>query len=105
MATVSTNDAAGGAGSLLQSIVGLAVNGVSRALDGELSKRYPLASFNETATLDATGTVKPASAPSKDSSTLEKTTGALNNPYVIAVGSAVGLTLLVLLGVYVARKS
>lgn len=87
---VQTNDAAGGAGSLTQQILGVAVNGISRAADGYLSRKFPLTSFNENLTYDANGNPRPASAPQTNVSATERVSGMLSNPTVVtALGVAV----------------
>lgn len=83
MAQIQQNDAAGGAGSISQQLLGIAVNGISRYVDGRLSAKYPLTSFNERETLNAAGQVKPASAPQQNVAATDKVASVLQNPYVI----------------------
>lgn len=90
---IQQNDAAGGAGSLTQALLGVAVNGLSRAIDGHLSKKYPLTSFNETLTYDSTGTLRPSAAPQRDVAATETAKSYLSNPVVIAVAASVGISL------------
>lgn len=89
---IQQNDAAGGAGSIAQQLLGVAVNGLSRAIDGHLSKKYPLTSFNETLTYDSTGTLRPSAAPQKDVPATETAKTYLSNPVVVAVGVSVGIS-------------
>lgn len=89
---IQQNDAAGGAGSLAQSLLGVAVNGLSRAIDGHLSKKYPLTSFNETLTYDTTGNLRPSSAPQRDVAATETAKSYLSNPVVIAIAASVGIS-------------
>lgn len=97
--TVSANDAAGGSGSLTQSLLGILVNGISRTVDGSLAKRYPLTSFNELQTINADGTPRSYGAPQKAPSATQSFGALVSNPYVIAGGAAVVVTLLILLAV------
>lgn len=92
---IQQNDAAGGAGSLTQALLGIAVNGLSRAIDGHLSKKYPLTSFNETLTYDTEGNLRPGSAPMRDVSATEYAKVQLSNPVVIAVAASVGISLVI----------
>lgn len=89
---IQQNDASGGAGSIAQQLLGVAVNGLSRAIDGHLSKKYPLTSFNETLTYDSTGTLRPSAAPQKDVPATETAKTYLSNPVVVAVGVSVGIS-------------
>jgi hypothetical protein len=97
MENLQQNDAAGGAGSLSQSLLGVAVNGLSRAIDGALSKKYPLTSFNENLTYNSAGQLKPASAPMKNVSATETAKGMLSSPLAIGIGVAIAGTLLILI--------
>lgn len=90
---IQQNDAAGGAGSISQQLLGIAINGISRSVDGHLSKKYPLTSFNETLTYDTTGTLRPSSAPQKDVPATETAKTYLSNPIVIAVTASVGISI------------
>ncbi len=94
---IQQNDAAGGAGSLQTSLLGVMVNGLSRVVDGEMSRRYPLTSFNETLTYNTAGELKPGSAPMKNVTATESAKGLLSNPLAIGVGVAIAGTLVVLL--------
>lgn len=91
MANIQTNDAAGGAGSLVQGLLGIAINGLSRAVDGKLSQKYPLTSFNENVTVNAEGEVKPRSAPAANVKATSVAAGILSNPVVMSVAAVVGL--------------
>ena len=103
MTVVQQNDAAGGAGSLVQGLLGIAVNGLSRVVDSSLSKKYPLTSFNETLTYNADGSLKPSSAPQKGVAATTVAAGALQNPIVIGVGISVVVTLLIIVAVRAGR--
>lgn len=87
--SVTTNDALGGAGSLSDALRGIALNGLSRAIDGYAAKKYPLTYFNEPNAVDAEGNVRPRSAPGTPVTTGEAAKAALTNPLVIGVGVAV----------------
>lgn len=93
MAQVQTNDAAGGSGSLTQSLLGIALNGLSRTVDGALSKRYPLTSFNETETYDVYGNPLPSSAPQTGVKATQKAVGFFQQPIVIGISVAVAVSL------------
>lgn len=97
MANIQQNDAAGGAGSLLTALQNIAINGVSRAVDGALSKKYPLTSFNDGQTVNAEGEVKPRAAPQTNVSATTTIAGALNNPVVIGAGVAIVAAIVVVL--------
>ena len=84
-----TSDALGGGGNLAANLRGIIVGGLSRAIDGELSKKYPLTSFNERETVGAGGAVRPASAPASPGSAFDAVKGALQNPMVIGIGVAI----------------
>lgn len=88
------NDAAGGAGSIRQGLLNLAVNGLSRAVDGRLARRYPLAGENER--VDDQG--RPAGAPQSRSLQTDAK-GFFTNPITIAVGVAVSLAVVIVLAV------
>lgn len=92
---IQQNDAAGGAGSLAQGLLGIAVNGLSRVIDGSLSKKYPLTSFNENLVYNADGQIKPRSAPQANVTATEKFAGLTSNPMFLVGGAAVVLTLLI----------
>lgn len=100
---IQQNDAAGGAGSISQNLLSVAVNGLSRAIDGHLSKKYPLTSFNETLTYDTTGTLRPGSAPQRNITAGETAQGLLSNPVVVAVGVSVGISVLILVVLKLAK--
>ena len=93
---VVENDAAGGAGSLKQALLGVVVNGLSRAVDGRLAKTYPLGSENER--LDANG--RPAGAPQSTTAQLATNAGGLvSNPIFIAAAVSVALAVVIVLAV------
>jgi hypothetical protein len=56
---VAQTDALGGAGSLSSALQGIAVNGISRAVDGYLSTKYPLTAFNEPYSSEGAGAFEP----------------------------------------------
>lgn len=90
---IPANDAAGGAGSIIPALRNIAINGVSRAADGYLSRKFPLTSFNETETINAVGERKPSSAPQKNVSATEAARGVVLDPTIIAIGVAVAISL------------
>ena len=94
---VNPNDAAGGAGSIVRSILSIALNGISRTVDGAIAKRYPLTYFNENQIVNANSELKPYSAPQTDTKATSIAANAFSNPIVIAVGAAVALSLIILL--------
>lgn len=93
---LTTNDALGGAGSVggapgssfKEALQAIAVGGISRLVDGALSKKYPLTSFNEGDAVNARGEITPAGAPAAEGTATEGFLSALRNPYVIGVGVA-----------------
>lgn len=96
---IQQNDAAGGAGSIAGALQAIAVNGLSRAIDGALAKKYPLTSFNETQAVNAQGEVKPRSAPQAGVSATDAAKGLLSNPVVIGSGIAVVVAVLIVLAI------
>jgi hypothetical protein len=56
---VAQTDALGGAGSISPALQLIAVNGISRAVDGFLSTKYPLTSFNEPYSAEGGGAFEP----------------------------------------------
>jgi ABC-type phosphate transport system permease subunit len=101
---IQENDAAGGAGSFSRDLLGIALNGLSRAIDGTLAAKYPLTSFNETQTVNAANQIKPSSAPAVSGSASGALKGALQNPVVLAVGISLLVGTVVLVAVAIARK-
>lgn len=99
MATVSTQDALGGSGSIADALKLIAVNGLARAVDGYASKKYPLTSFNETLTVNAEGEVKPSSAPQANISATQSLRSFFANPFTLAIGGAAIIGLIVLVAV------
>lgn len=91
---IQENDALGGGGSILQDLRVIAVNGLSRVIDGKLSRKYPLTSFNEKIVENTAGEKKPAGAPAKDTSAADAALDVLKNPVVIAVIVSVAASLL-----------
>lgn len=63
MQLVDTTDALGGTGSIPDNLRQIATQGLSRLIDGVLSRKYPLSSFNESQAQDASGNLVPKSAP------------------------------------------
>lgn len=98
---IQQNDAAGGAGSITSGLLGIALNGLSRAIDGKLSTKYPLTSFNENLTVGPDGKYYPSSAPQRDASASSTAFGLLSSP----VGIAVGVSIVVSLLIFVAIKA
>lgn len=91
---IQENDALGGSGSILQDLRVLAVSGLSRAIDGQLARKFPLTSFNENVVVNTAGEVRPKGAPAKDASAAGAALDALKNPVVIAVIVSVAASLL-----------
>lgn len=89
------NDAAGGAGSMRQALLGVVVNGLSRAVDGRLARSYPLGGENER----LTDTGRPAGAPQGNNATVQGALDALKNPLVIGVAVSVALAVVIVLAV------
>lgn len=56
---VAQTDALGGAGSITDALQPIAVNGLSRAVDGYLSTKYPLTAFNEPYSAEGYGAFEP----------------------------------------------
>jgi hypothetical protein len=56
---VAQTDALGGAGSISPALQAIAVNGISRAVDGFLSTKYPLTAFNEPYSSEGAGAFEP----------------------------------------------
>ena len=94
-------DSLGGGGSLMDSLQSIATNGLSRAIDGYLSKEYPLTSFNENQAVDAYGNPLPVGAPQTAISSATTFSQILKQPVVLGVLGAVALTVVVLV---VARR-
>jgi hypothetical protein len=84
-----TNDALGGGGSLTDQIRQIAVTGISRYVDGELSRKYPLTSGDRNITLDAEGDARPSSAPGSVPQIGAAFLSYLQDPRVLLVGAAV----------------
>ena len=93
---LTNNDALGGAGSIggpasnpwKDALQAIAIGGLSRVVDGELSRRYPLTSFNEGSVTTPAGDLAPRAAPATEESATAGILNALRNPYVIATGVA-----------------
>jgi hypothetical protein len=100
---IQQNDSTGGAGSLLGSILGIAVNGLSTAVDGELSKKYPLTSMNENLSVDAFGNLRPTGAPQNSVSFGQQVAGILTSPVGVALGVAFLAGALVLIAVKLSK--
>jgi hypothetical protein len=93
MSDVVQTDALGGAGSLDSSLQNVAVNGLSRAIDGFLSTKYPLTSFNEPYTVEGGGAwepgvgyLTPRSAPQRGIPATQPAVPFLSNPVVWGIG-------------------
>lgn len=86
------NDAAGGAGSLKDSLLAIAVGGLSRSIDGALAKKYPTGPQ----LYDANG--QPRGAPQATSAQARGAALAfLSSPTTLAVAGAVALSVIVIL--------
>jgi hypothetical protein len=92
---IATNDAAGGAGSIKDQLLGIAINGLSTAIDGRLARRYGLGTFNET----ETDTGAPSGAPQGASGGTQQVVGFLSNPVAIAIAAAVALSVLIFIAI------
>lgn len=95
--SITSNDALGGSGSIPQSLWNIAVNGLNKAIDGQLSQKYPLASFNTTVTTTAGGQVKPSAAPQQTQSPVGQVLEFFKSPTGIAIGVSVVIGLGVIL--------
>jgi len=91
------NDALGGGGSIKSDLRSIAVNGLSKAIDGYFAKKYALTSLNDTATVNASGDTRPASAPQNPTSAAAQFAGVLTNPITVAIGVAAALAVVVAL--------
>lgn len=90
------NDAMGGSGSIADSLRGIATLGLSRAVDGYFSKKYPLTAFNDNGAYNTSGQLRPGAAPgSRPAGTGSQLAGLLGNPTAIAIGVAVAIAVLV----------
>lgn len=92
-------DALGGTGSISDSLQAIATNGLSRALDGYLSKKYPLTSFNENQLVDAYGNPLPAGSPQTAISPFTSFGSIFKQPVVLGVLFAGAITLAIVLAV------
>lgn len=100
---VQQNDAAGGAGSITSGLLGIAINGLSRAIDGKLAQKYPLTSFNENLTVGPDGKYYPRSAPSKDVEASSTALGLLKSPVGMAVTVSVVVSVLIFIAIRAGR--
>lgn len=89
MTTPTENGALGGIGSISDILKSVALNGLSRSIDGYNSKKYPLTYFNETQTINAAGEVKPSAAPAKTPSIGESAAQIFANPLIVGIGIAI----------------
>lgn len=85
---LTDNDASGGAGSITSQLLGIAVNGISRAADSYASRKFPLTSFNDTSTKTAQGATVPTTAPQAPATATDKVASVFANPYVQVAGVA-----------------
>lgn len=93
---IVSNDAAGGAGSIKSALLGVVVNGISRAVDGRLARSYPLGGDQER--LDDQG--RPAGAPQSTTAQLaNNASGLISNPIFIAAAVSVALAVVIVLAV------
>lgn len=98
MMQIQTNDALGGGGSLPQQLQGVVVGGLSRLVDGYLSKKYPLTSFNDTATVTAKGDLQPRSVAAQEPTARDKAAEFLRSPaFLIGAAALVGVAVLALI--------
>ena len=95
MTTATENDALGGAGSIKDALLGIALNGLSRKIDGRLSQKYGLTAFNETQAVTATGQATQSGAPQEKGSPGAQVAAFFNNPVALAIGAAVSLSVLI----------
>lgn len=101
MQLVDATDALGGTGSIPTNLRDIATNGLSRFIDGYLSRKYPLTSFNEAQAVDSYGNPVTKGAPQTPVSPVNTLSGILSMPIVWGVGFAVLATLGLII---VARK-
>lgn len=110
MQPVAQTDALGGAGSLSADLQAIAVNGISRAVDGFLSTKYPLTAFNEPYSSEGAGAFEPGgqlvprSAPGWTTGygvapIVQSPTTLLNSPIVWGV-----LAVVLVIGIVVSAK-
>jgi hypothetical protein len=97
---LTSNDELGGSGSISPSLWDVAVNGLSRTIDGELSKKYPLTSFNQNYAYTADGTPIYVGAPQQLQSGGARLGSLIKSP----VGIAIGVSLLIGLVVLIASR-
>jgi hypothetical protein len=99
-APVAQTDALGGAGSISPSLHSIAVNGLSRAVDGSLSQKFPLTSFNETyaanrqGAFEPGGVLAPSGAPSSPT-LIAPAAPAFSSPLLWGVIAGVAIVLVV----------
>lgn len=101
---VAQTDSLGGAGSISPALQLIAVNGLSRAMDGFLSTKYPLTAFNEPYSAEGAGAFEPGgyivprSAPGwngyGNAPLIQSPVSLLNNPIVYGI-LAVAVVLLI----------
>ena len=93
--SVTQTDALGGAGSLETGLANVAVNGLSRLVDGALSTKYPLTAFNEPYAVEGGGAYEPGvgalvprSAPQQGFGPTSAATSLFSSPVVWGVVGA-----------------
>lgn len=103
---VAQTDALGGAGSISPELQAVAINGLSRAIDGFLSTKYPLTSFNEPYSAEGAGAFEPGgylvprSAPGflggyGNAPLIQSPVSLLQNPIVYGILAVVVVVLIV----------
>lgn len=84
MQLVDTTDAMGGTGSIPDNLRTIATSGLSRFVDGFLSRQFPLTSFNEPQAVDAYGNLLPKGAPQTPVVAAKTFADIVSQPIVIA---------------------
>lgn len=102
---VAQTDALGGAGSIEPALQAIAVNGISRAVDGFLSTKYPLTMFNEPYSAEGYGAFEPGGqlvprgAPGwttqYGAAPIVQSPLSLSNPIVLGIGAVLLIAVIV----------
>lgn len=100
------SDALGTSGSIEDGLAGIALNGLSRTVDGVLSRKYPLSSFNEPYAYEGGGQFEagapdgylvPRSAPARGGVIQSASIPWLQNPLVWGGAAAVALIAVIII--------
>jgi hypothetical protein len=89
-------DASGGSGSLSSAFASIALNGLSKSVDGYTSKKFPLGFYAQQYDVNADGTVTPRAAvtPSTFGAQLR---AAATSPAALYIGGAAAVVLIILM--------